>query len=219
MLETDVACRAMLRQMRSTLDRVAALLPMPLISEDDRPLRPLRGFLLPFQDLLTPTNDAAQTWVGRLGTPATDALDRAGAGGLIFGGGATAKIVAVCLAAGGTLTLCVDGVRHLGPTHHHHAKHAQRAQRHRAPDVERAPVKTMKRVAVVARTPIAHPAAKPKPRRTHVDTTPVSSPSSKPAPSPAPAGSTEFGPGNIGSGPASRQPAAAPQNGGGEFTP
>jgi hypothetical protein len=49
--------------------------------------------------------------------------------------------------------------------------------------------------------------------------TPVSSPKSTPPASPAPQGSVEFGPGNVGSGSASRQPAAAPANGGGEFTP
>ena len=35
----------------------------------------------------------------------------------------------------------------------------------------------------------------------------------------APAGSTEFGPGSVGSQAASKTPAAAPSGGGGEFTP
>jgi hypothetical protein len=55
--------------------------------------------------------------------------------------------------------------------------------------------------------------------KTHKSEPPVSSPKSTPPASPAPQGSTEFGPGNLGSNSAPQQPAAAPQDGGGEFTP
>jgi hypothetical protein len=47
----------------------------------------------------------------------------------------------------------------------------------------------------------------------------VSSPKSTPPASPAPQGSTEFGPGTVGSSSAPKQPAVAPEDGGGEFGP
>jgi hypothetical protein len=61
--------------------------------------------------------------------------------------------------------------------------------------------------------------AKSKTKTARHRETPVSSAKSTPAASPAPKGSTEFGPGALGSTSAPQQPAAAPQDGGGEFTP
>jgi hypothetical protein len=55
--------------------------------------------------------------------------------------------------------------------------------------------------------------------KTHHVAVAASSPKSRPAASPAPKGSTEFGPGTLGSSSAPKQPAAAPADGGGEFTP
>jgi hypothetical protein len=74
--------------------------------------------------------------------------------------------------------------------------------------IVRLPAKTKTRTNAKARTKTKH----------NVET-PVSSPKSTPAASPAPKGSTEFGPGNLGSTSAPQQPAAAPEDGGGEFTP
>jgi RNA polymerase sigma factor (sigma-70 family) len=209
MVEQDPACRAMLREMRANLHDLAALAPMPVLVElDETRAQHAIAALDRIRDLLS----QPRRWSLDLLTRAPDApslADRLAWGRVTLGGGAAAKFVAFCLAAGGTMTACVEGIRLLhqvhAPAHHSHviAKRAKSLQ-------AALPVRLANPTSRVTRTTSSTS------RRTSSGPAP-SSPKSRPPASPAPAGSTEFSPGAVGS--SSAQPASAPGGGGGEFSP
>ncbi|HET6507399.1 MAG TPA: sigma-70 family RNA polymerase sigma factor [Baekduia sp.] len=214
MVDRDPACRAMLRAMRSGLDDVAAVLPVPVLVEEHDRLRGVAGATGRLDELLAGARQLGERLTGR-GMPDSSVAEQIGVGGASVGAGAaTAKIVAFCLVLGGTTTaVCVDVVDHL---HDRPAKAAVPPHRTKPRIVEpdRAHVEVVRLLKTTTTT-----RSKTKSKKTSHREVPVSSPESTPPASPAPKGSTEFGPGSLGSTSAPKQPAAAPQNGGGEFTP
>jgi RNA polymerase sigma factor (sigma-70 family) len=212
MVDRDPACRAMLRAMRSSLDDVAAVLPMPVLIEERERLGAVGRATSRLDEAWLAVRHLADRVTGRT-IPSTNLAEQVGAGGATAGAGAAAaKVVAACLAVGGTATLCVSG----GPSdaEHHPIKHATTT-------AHRAIVEPARDHVVIARLPKTKAKKTPtkKAKTTVHHETAVSSPKSAPPPSPAPQGSTEFGPGDLGSSSAPKQPAAAPEDGGGEFTP
>ena len=212
MVERDPACRAMLHAMRTNLGDVAAVLPMPVLAEEHDRLRAIAGATSRLDELWASTRQLTDRITGR-GLSNTGLVEQAGVGGAGVGAGAvTAKVVALCLAVGGTGAICVDVAHQL--RQHPTAKAAVRPH-HVKPRVVEPPrdhvevVRLPKKTTTPTKTKV----------KTHKSETPVSSPKSTPPTSPAPQGSTEFGPGNLGSNSAPQEPAAAPQAGGGEFTP
>ena len=205
----DPACRAILSEIRATLERLAAILPMPLLVEE----KPGRLLQLRFVvgDRLAVARDQLADLAARVGGHGP-ALEQAGSGGLAgLTGSAALKAALICFAAAGGTVVCFDtGILHRpSPT-----KHAQRP--HHQPRTQ-SPRPT--RTIVVTRTSAAPAPKRTAPRHTvqaPKTTTNASAPS---PPSPAPTGSTEFGPGKIGSTSAPTEPAAAPSGGGGEFGP
>ena len=209
MVDRDPRCAALLREMRSTLEAIAPLLPMPVLHHEERATRTLELLLDRLSDRLTRTRHLPYDLPP--GLPGTSVAEQAGGlGGATIGAGAAAKIVAICLAAGGTVAVCVDGARVFdhGASKRHHAarKHTRKAAPKRRLIARAAPSPPPRTPLIVRRK---------APRRE----TPVSSPSSQPPPSPAPPGSSEFGPGATGSSGRPTAAARAPSNGGGEFTP
>jgi hypothetical protein len=211
MVEQDPGCRAMLREMRANLHDLAALAPMPVFVEiDETRAQHTIAALDRIRDLLS----QPRRWSLDLLTRAPDApsiADRLAWGRAAFGGGAAAKFVAFCLAAGGTMTACVEGIRLL---HHRHASaHHSHVIAKRAKPVQSAvPVRLANPASRVTRTTSSTS------RRTSSGPAP-SSPTSRPPASPAPAGSTEFSPGAVGSSAVPTSAASAPGGGGGEFAP
>src|SRR5439155_24672986 len=122
------------------------------------------------------------------------------------------KAALACFAVAGGTVVCVDtGVfrRSTHPVAVHHRHHKKRPPPPAAvtrPIALRRPAPPSPKLRVARRV---HRPQRPT-------TTNASAP---PPPSPAPPGSTEFGPGAVGSQPASSTPAAAPRGGGGEFAP
>jgi hypothetical protein len=169
------------------------------------------GATVPLDEWWAAVRHLGERLSGR-GVPSASVAEQAGVTGASAGAGAVAvKVVAACLALGGTAAVCVVGHDRLG----HHPARAQAA----APASRRVVEPARDHVAVV-RLPKTATATHTKAKTTlHRGATPVSSPKSKPSASPAPEGSTEFGPGSLGSTAAPSQPAAAPTNGGGEFGP
>lgn len=207
MLERDPACRAMLRAMRSSVDDVAAMLPMPVLVEERERLGAVGRATQRLDELWAAIRQLSDRFTGR-GVPDTSVVEQVGAGGLGAGAGAVAvKAVALCLAVGGTAAICLER------THDRPAKPGE------LPSSMRRVVEPSREHALVirqAKRTVGSAGSKAKSRKRE---TPVSSPKSKAPASPAPQGSTEFGPGTLGSSSASQRPAAAPQDGGGEFTP
>jgi hypothetical protein len=213
MVDQDPQCAAMLLEMRSTLRGVAAALPAVVLVDDERTSRPFQFILDRLAERVGHTKQLPPELTPRELPNSGLAEQAAGLGGGALGAGATAKIVAMCIAAGGTAAACVEGIRLFD--HNDTRTPRKRAPQHRA-NVSK-PVKPhVVRVAVKQPPPTTPTRPKKKPARRE---TPVSSPKSRPPASPAPPGSTEFGPGNVGSTPRSTAPAPAPANGGGEFTP
>jgi RNA polymerase sigma factor (sigma-70 family) len=214
MVDRDPACRAMLHAMRTNLGDVAAVLPMPVLAEEHDRLRAIAGATSRLDELWASTRQLTDRITGR-GLSSTGLVEQAGVGGAGVGAGAiTAKVVAFCLAVGGTGAICVDVAHHL---QQHPAKAATRPHHAKARVVE--PPRDHVEVVRLPKKTTAPTKPKTTKAKTHKRETPVSSPKSTPPASPAPKGSTEFGPGNLGSTSAPQQPAAAPQDGGGEFTP
>lgn len=214
MVDRDPACRAMLRAMRAGLDDVAAVLPLPVLAEEHDRLRDVARATGRLDELLAGVRHLGEKVTGR-GVTDSGLVEQVGVGGASVGAGAAAvKVVALCLAIGGTGAVCVDVVDHLRDRP---AKAA--VQPHRQ---KQAVVEPPREHVEVVRLPKKTVPTKPKSKTTtkaRRRQTPVSSPKSTPPASPAPKGSTEFGPGNLGSTSAPQQPAPAPQDGGGEFTP
>lgn len=216
MVQRDPRCRAMLRSMRAALRDVAAALPLPpAVEEVEHKRRPF-GFVADWADRavaaardLFPGGGPPRPSVGPLVEQASGGL----AGALGIGG--AAKVVAACIALGGTAAVCLHDVLPTGGGTPRYVV----APRHVATPLVR-PV-------VASTTPQPVTGSQVRPTRAHVKAqvaahrkeTPVSSPTATAAPSPVRAGTTEFGPGTSGSAPNTPIPAAAPTNGGGEFAP
>ena len=212
LVERDPRCRAMLRAMRTSVREVAVILPMPpvlveeerrgtiqaILGQADRAFGVLRQGHDPLLARATSSSTIEQASSGLLGG---------------LGAGAVAKSLALCIALGGTAAVCVDT---LVPGHHHRV--APKAAKPRAHRARPAPVVVHVAPQPVAVTHALVPTAHHRAGTRRVER-PVSSPAATPPPSPAPAGATEFGPGAIGSSTGTPAPAAAPTNGGGEFTP
>jgi RNA polymerase sigma factor (sigma-70 family) len=211
MVAQDPGCRAMLREMRANLHDLAALTPMPVLVEfDETHAQHVIGGLGRIQDLLSQPRRLSLDLLTRA-PDAPSIADRLAWGRAALGGGAAAKFVSFCLAAGGTVTACVEGVRLL---HHEHASH------HHARVVARRPKPAPH--AVPVRLPDPPSGVKPTTSSGSGTTSSgpaPSSPKSRPPASPAPSGSTEFSPGAVGSTSPPAAAAAAPSGGGGEFAP
>ena len=208
-VDADPRCRAMLEEMRATLHRVAEILPAPMLVDDDRTLSRLQSIVDRLSELWAGTRQMPYELTHR-GLPTSGAVEHAGSAAV--GAGATAKIVAMCIAAGGTAAACIEAVRVLDRPDPRPAS-AQRAAE---------PRNEPRRVIVPARVTISVPLRRTAARRHNAakrSQPPVSSPRSTAPPSPAPEGSEEFGPGAIGSTDRPTAPAPAPSDGGGEFTP
>ncbi len=205
-IDAHPACRAMLAEMRATLNGAAALLPVPVLVTPERADAPIQSLLDRLADAWASARQLPYEIANRAAPITNTAEQVGGAGGATVGSGAAAKIVAMCIAAGGTAALCVDGVRRLEPDR------APRAAAAPNPIVEPAHRSSLAFAqsggALAGRSATANRPI-----------TSVSSPNSKSPASAAPIGSTEFGPGAIGSAGAPTAPAAAPRDGGGEFAP
>ena len=216
MVDEDPVCRAMLREMRSTLEAVAVVLPAPIVARQ-------RGIdVIVLLDKLGDLKDHALALVARTGGPAVP-IEQATAGGLAgIGGGVAAKVAVACMMIGGGAVACTQtGV--LGgqrPGRSTVSKISKQRVRAAAIAVKVAPPK-------VRATASAAPRKRTSPRaaRTTASASLAASATTPPAvngpaaPSPAPAGSTEFGPGTAGSTSSPPAPAQAPVQGAGEFTP
>lgn len=209
LLAEDPACRAMLAQLRATLEHVAVALPLPVLAETQAERT------VPVVDRL---HDGAAALRDLLGSGAARAagqptvLEPMTGGVAGMGAAGAAKVVLVCLSLGGGAAVCVQiGVLGRDP----------KPEKVPAVAIERPPAKE-ERVARVLPPP---PKPKATVRRSQPKRTTTTAAAPRPrtngpaAPSPVPPGSTEFGPGTVGSTAASTQPAAAPADGGGEFTP
>ncbi|PTL60249.1 sigma-70 family RNA polymerase sigma factor [Paraconexibacter algicola] len=214
LVDTDPACRAMLAQMRASLDKVAAALPVPVVleGETERSL----PFFDQLQNAVTSVRETVASLLGRSGGQASTFEPVAGGLAGVSAAGA-AKVVVVCISLGAGAATCVEfGVVGGDP----------KPENAQAKEYEKRPAAKEEQVAAVAPRPTPTPRPVVRKRSKPKAATPAATPSA-PVPktngpaaaSPAPAGSVEFGPGSVGSVPASRQPAAAPVDGGGEFTP
>jgi hypothetical protein len=212
MVDRDPHCRAMLRAMRSSLDDVAAVLPMPVLVEEQERLGAIGRATSRLDEVLLALRHVGERLTGR-GIPSTDLVEQAGVGGATAGAGAAAvKVVAACLALGGTAALCVEGSHRLTD----HPAKPQQGQTAPSRSIAEPPRDHVTVVGLRKATRTRQSKAKPVRQKREM---PVSSPKSTPPASPAPKGGTEFGPGAVGSSSAPKQPAAAPANGGGEFGP
>lgn len=209
MVDDDPACRAMLREMRATLESVAVLLPAPVVARQ-------RGLdLSALLDRLGEVKDHALALVTRAGTPAAH-VEQATAGGLAgLGGGVAAKVAVACLVAGGGAVVCIQSGL-LGSTPPQKQRATSVGSSERAVAFKPRPIPR----EVVTREPrTTGRQGAPRARASLAPSGPIPSAGAPPAPSPAPAGSTEFGPGAIGSASAAPAASQAPVAGAGEFTP
>jgi RNA polymerase sigma factor (sigma-70 family) len=212
MVDADPACRAMLREMRSTLRDVAVALPPPVLFEQRG-----AGFGAVFEkaaDGWAAAKHTVASTLGRGGGQASAAEQAGAAGAAGVGGGAAAKLAAACLAVGGTAGVCVEtGLFERSP------QPSDAAAASNQPRRAQTSVRPERVVPRPARTSTARQRRRKQSGASKRSSPPVSSPKAEPPPSPAPQGSTEFGPGALGSNRAPAAPAAAPQDGGGEFGP
>lgn len=215
LIDRDPRCRAMLRSMRASVRDVAIALPMPpVLAEGERRGGPI-GALLDHLDRASALlrHGGHEPLIARAST--SPSVEQAGAG--MLGGlglGAAVKGFALCLAIGGTAAVCVDGILPQDQPRRRTPVHVVVKPRRNPPPV----------VVHVAAQPVTRNQSLPSATshttsRTTTAERAVSSPAARPPASPAPAGATEFGPGSVGSSSAAPAPAAAPTNGGGEFTP
>jgi RNA polymerase sigma factor (sigma-70 family) len=210
MVDRDPACRAMLHAMRTNLGDVAAVLPMPVLVEEHDRLRGVAGATGRLDEWLASARHVAERLTGR-GLPDSGVVEQGALGGAGVGALA-AKVTLVCLAVGGTGAVCLNLADQLRDRPAKAAAPPARSTEVVEPDRAHTQIVRLPK-ATKAKTTTA------KSMKSVKHETPVSSTKSTPPASPAPKGSTEFGPGNLGSTSAPTQPAAAPQNGGGEFTP
>lgn len=215
MVNDDPACRAMLREIRATLEHIAAVLPLPLLTQESEKTRSRVSFglsdrLLTARDQLTDVASRAASHA-----PSLEQSSSTGLAGLA--GGAGAKLALVCVVVGSGTAVCLDlgGVTLTGDPPATHPQTARTHPRRTTPPRDETAV-------VVLSTPHRH---SPAPKRRSATTRPktarptVTSASAPAAPSPAPSGSTEFAAGSSGSASSTPSPAAAPTGGAGEFLP
>jgi RNA polymerase sigma factor (sigma-70 family) len=210
MVDDDPVCRAMLREMRSRLESVAVLLPGPVLARQ-------RGVdVSVWIDRLAALKDHALAFMTRGGASAAP-VEQATAGGLSgLGGGLAAKLAVACLAAGGGAVACREAGL-LGTTQPKPRTVTKVIAKSTPTTVVKAQLpQPVHRARAAQRT--KPKTAAHKPASSTVASAPPSV-NSAAAPSPAPAGSTEFGPGAAGSASPTPVPAQAPVQGGGEFTP
>jgi RNA polymerase sigma factor (sigma-70 family) len=201
MVREDPVCRAMLHEIRSALEQVAAVLPLPLpLLAGHGRLARLRFDLM---DRLESARGQLADLAARLSGRSLTA-EQATAGGAATGSVTLVKTVLGCLAVAGGTAVCLPG----GVLTQHR------------PIVPARPVAVAKK-STPAR--LVHPAlpslpatSRSAPQHRRVTSGSATAPA---APSPAPTGSTEFGPGAVGSSTAPSTPSAAPTGGSGEFTP
>jgi hypothetical protein len=217
-LAACVSCRYVARAVQIRLERVAALVPLPVLALEPPAGQPFAwavelvdsawGALADLGSSVK--HHALQVFVR---TPASDAVAAHAAGGGLRGGGGLVAAVTVCLVAGGGATYCaVEGV----PTAVRDLAGIERPQQQKK---KREPKESSAPKPATTPTPIAAP----EPAGSGQGGKPQAADSQDPQPaekvipaSPAPPGSTEFG---LESTSAARAPAPAPADGGGEFTP
>lgn len=204
MIREDPICRAMLREIRSTLEGVAAIIPLPVLVTQAANGR-IAQLRLSIVDRVGMLRDGVADWAGRM-SGHSSAIEQTSASGAASVTGAFAvKAALVCVAVTGTTVVCLDGGVFSGASDPRPpARHAKAAP---TPRVEE-PIPP--RIVPVA------PAEAPS--RPRAASRPTPQPAAPPPPSPAPDSSTEFGPGTVGSSSASSTPAAAPA-GSNEFGP
>src|SRR4051794_4151079 len=101
MVERDLRARLMLREMRRALHGAAALLPAPLpIVDEERTTRSFQVLIDRLSDGWASAKRLPYDFTHR-GLPTGTAEQAGGLGGAAVGAGATAKVLALCLAAGG----------------------------------------------------------------------------------------------------------------------
>lgn len=222
MLASDPQSRVMLAELRVALRDVAAALPLPVVVDDERVRRRLEWVVDVVDRVLPGGHRAARQLVD--GAASTNASESIGLGAGVVGAGAAAKVALACLAAGGTVAICLSSEPEPArkPPSAKQTAPTVRAARPAPPAVDQIRPASftpkVSEVTKVTRTPErrAKQAQQP-PAKTR--NTVVSSPTYEQVASPAPPSSTEFGPGVVGSSPTPIQPAPAPTDGGGEFTP
>lgn len=217
-LAACVSCRYVARAVQIRLERVGALVPLPVLVLEPPASQPFARAA----ELVEPAwgalanlgssvkHHALQVFVR---TPAGDAVAAHAAGGGLRGGGGLVAAVTVCLVASGGATYCaVEGV----PTA---MRDLAGLETPLQKEKKRQPKKSSAPKPAAAPTP---PIAAPEPSGSQGGK-PQTADSQDPKPaekvtpaSPAPPGSTEFG---LESGSAARAPAPSPADGGGEFTP
>lgn len=208
MLRDDPRLRAMLRQIRRSLEDVAAIIPAPVLLElPDR--QPDVSLIDRLQAVATSLRRATGDLLARTPLGGGSAEQVAGAGAGSVGSAIAVKAALVCLAVGGTAAVCVN---QLLPGQQH-ARPAARTttQAHRS-KLAAAPVR---RTAPVLKAKTASTPSKKTTKRSPA----TSSPAARPAASPAPSGSQEFTPSPGAASSAQSAAASAPSDGGGEFGP
>jgi RNA polymerase sigma factor (sigma-70 family) len=216
MVDEDPICRAMLREMRTTLEGVAAVLPAPVVARQ-------RGIdVSVLLDRLGDLKDHAFALVTRTGGPSAP-IEQATAGGLAgIGGGVAAKVAVACMMVGGGAVACTETGVLGGPQPERRTVSKIAKERVRAATIA---VKIASPVVRATASVVPRKRTSPRPARTTASASSASSATTPPAvngpaaPSPAPAGSTEFGPGTAGSASSPPVPSQAPVQGAGEFTP
>lgn len=206
MVLEDPRCAAMLREMRSTLDRVAALLPVPVVAEQQERI-PL-GLVDRFSELFAWSREQLASLVSRFGGQAAQ-VEQVGVGGAAGLSGATAaKFAIACIAAAGGATVCVESGLFGTASQEPPAAQASEPLTPRARMVsEKAPP-----------APTATPAPSKKRTTSSRSPTPKRKSFERAPASPARQGASEFEFEQTAPA-APAQPAPAPINGGGEFTP
>ncbi len=214
MLAADPHCRAMLAELRVALRDIAAALPFPAALEDQDTRRVLESLVDSIDRVLPGGRRAARQLAE--GLAPSGAAEPVTFGAAALGAGGAAKVALACLAAGGSAAVCLTlaAPEERAPTEDR-ARPSVRAEPTGPAPPEMRPASSRAPEAKQETKQVARKRSRPSSRRER----PVSSTRFRPAASTAPAGSTEFGPGALGSTPGPIQPAAAPSNGGGEFTP
>src|SRR3954471_4604335 len=210
LLDRDPACRAMFREMRSTLEQLGVALPMPVVAADERRqlLGPVRER---FADGLVTLKEHGTALASRV-TGHGRSVESLGAGTAGGVGGTAVKVALACLTAAGGAAVCIEQGVFTTPTS------GPTPRPHRVEHAARTPPRIRPVAATV--TPLSQANANRRATATRPKAPPPPSPTaSSSPPSPAPPGSTEFGPGTVGSSSANRTPASAPSAGGGEFAP
>ena len=208
MLRDDPRLRAMLRQIRRSLEDVAAVIPAPVLL--DLPERqPDMTLIDRLQAVATSLKRATGDVLARTPLAGGSAEQVAGAGAGSVGSALAVKAALVCLAVGGTAAVCVNQLLPAQESGRPKARTTTQASQPK-PAAARARRAAPVRKAQTASTPS---------KKTEKRSPATSSPAARPAASPAPSGSQEFTPSAGAASAAQAAPASAPSDGGGEFGP